>query len=63
MHLHNDPTYITAHKIRRKIKLIEGNAKCRHLKKLTCEWTLRQCLSVLGTEPNTPPPPKHWIRE
>ncbi len=26
----------------RKIKLIEGNAKCRHLKKLTCEGTLRQ---------------------
>ncbi len=27
---------------RRKIRLIEGNAKCRHLKKLTCKGTLRQ---------------------
>ena len=27
---------------RRKIRLIEGNAKCRHLKKLTCKETLRQ---------------------
>ncbi len=27
---------------RRKIKIIEGNAKCRHLKKLTCKGTLRQ---------------------
>jgi hypothetical protein len=26
----------------RKIKLIEGNAKCRHLKKIICEGTLRQ---------------------
>jgi hypothetical protein len=25
---------------RRKIRLIEGNAKCRHLKKLTCKGTL-----------------------
>ncbi len=24
---------------RRKIRLIEGNAKCRHLKKLTCKGT------------------------
>jgi DNA polymerase I-like protein with 3'-5' exonuclease and polymerase domains len=30
---------------RRKIKLIEGNAKC-HLKKFTYKVTLRQCLSV-----------------
>jgi hypothetical protein len=27
---------------RRKIRLIEGNAKCRHLKQLTCKVTLRQ---------------------
>jgi hypothetical protein len=26
----------------RKIRLIEGNAKCRHLKELTCKGTLRQ---------------------
>ncbi len=30
---------------RRKIRVIEGNAKCRHLKKLTCKGTLRQMLS------------------
>jgi hypothetical protein len=28
--------------IRRKIRLREGNAKCRHLTKLTCNGTLRQ---------------------
>jgi hypothetical protein len=27
---------------RRKIRLIEGNTKFRHLKKLTCKGTLRQ---------------------
>ncbi len=27
---------------RRKIRLIEGNAKCRHLKTVTCKETLRQ---------------------
>jgi len=26
---------------RRKIRLIEGNAKCRHLKNLTCKEILR----------------------
>ncbi len=25
---------------RRKVRLIEGHAKCRHLKKLTCKLTL-----------------------
>ncbi len=28
--------------LRRKIRLMEGNAKCRHLKKLTCNGTLLQ---------------------
>ncbi len=28
--------------LRIKIRLIEGNAKCRHLKKFTCKGTLRQ---------------------
>jgi hypothetical protein len=27
---------------RKKIRLIKGNAKCRHLKKLTCKGTLRR---------------------
>jgi hypothetical protein len=27
---------------RRKVRLIEGNAKCRYLKKLNCKGTLRQ---------------------
>jgi hypothetical protein len=34
----------------RKIRLIESNAKCRYLKKFTCEGTLRQvfiCLSPI----------------
>jgi hypothetical protein len=33
---------------RRKIRLIEGNAKCRHLKKFTCKWTLLQVLRKEG---------------
>jgi hypothetical protein len=32
--------------VRRKIGLIEVNAKCRHLKKITCKGTLRQVLAV-----------------
>jgi hypothetical protein len=30
---------------RRKVRLIESNAKCRYLKKLTCEGTL--CVKLL----------------
>ncbi len=40
---------------RRKIRLIEGNAKCRHLKKLTCKVTLRQLFICLRLR--TPYPP------
>ncbi len=35
---------------RRKIRLIKGNAKCRHLKKFTCKGTLRQVF-IWGPEP------------
>jgi hypothetical protein len=31
---------------RREIRMIESNAKCRYLKKLTCKGTLQQVLSV-----------------
>jgi hypothetical protein len=37
-------------KDRIQIRLIEGNEKCRHLKKLTCKGTLQQVLVCL-----TPP--------
>jgi hypothetical protein len=40
--------------IRRKIRLIEGNAKRRHLKKFTCKGTLRQVFICLR------PPPLLW---
>ncbi len=40
---------------RRKIRLIEGNAKCRHLKKLTCKGSEAQ-------NPVPPPPLTHCIR-
>ncbi len=40
---------------RRKIRLIEGNEKCRQLKKLTCKGTLRQVF--IGLRPRTPYPP------
>jgi hypothetical protein len=37
---------------RRKIRFIEGNRKCRHLKKLTSNGTLRQVFICL--RPRTP---------
>ncbi len=36
---------------RRKIRLIENNAKSRHLKKLTCKWTSRQVFICLMPPP------------
>jgi hypothetical protein len=41
---------------RRKIRLIEGNAKCRHLKKFTCTPLCGRYLSVWCPESITPPP-------
>ncbi len=38
-----------------KIKLIEGNAKCRHLKKLTCKETLWQVFICLRPRTQNPP--------
>ncbi len=35
----------------RKVILIEGKAKCRHLKKLTCKGTLRQVFICLRHSP------------
>ncbi len=44
----------------RKIRLKEGNAKCRHLKKLTCNGTWRQVFICL--RPRTPyPPPLYTV--
>jgi hypothetical protein len=45
--------------LRRKIRLIESNAKCRHLK-LICKRTLRQVFICLRPEPLTPPPPTYF---
>ncbi len=42
--------------IRRKIRFIESNAKCRHLKNLPGKGLWGRCLSALGSEPHTPPP-------
>ncbi len=39
-----------------KIRLIEGNAKCRHLKKSTCKGTLRQVFICLRLSNPYPPP-------
>ncbi len=41
---------------RRKIRLAEGNAKCHHLKKLTCKGTFRQVFICLRPRTLTPPP-------
>ncbi len=45
---------------RRKIRLIVGNAKCCHLKKVTCKVTLRQVFICLrpSTPYHAPPPPQ-----
>jgi hypothetical protein len=47
---------------RRKIKLIEGNAKCRHLKNGPGKGLCGRCLSVWGPEPHTLPFPTHCTR-
>jgi hypothetical protein len=51
--------------MRRKIRLIESNVKCRYLKKLTCEGTLRQVfyLSQAPKPSMNPPPLTHCIRD
>jgi hypothetical protein len=48
---------------RRKIRLIEGNAKCRHLKKCPLKGLCGRCLSVRGPGPHTPHPHTHCIRD
>ncbi len=50
-----DSPAITMH--RRKIRLIEGNAKCRHLKKLTLKGALQQVFICLWPRKPYPPPP------
>ncbi len=48
--------FVSVLRIYGKVRLIEGNAKCRILK-LTCEGTLRQVFVCL--RPRTPYPLKH----
>ncbi len=40
----------------RKTRLIEGNAKCCHLKKWPAKGLCGRCLFVWGPQPHTPPP-------
>jgi hypothetical protein len=47
---------------RSKIRLIEGNAKCCHLKKLTYKGTLRQVFICLRPRTPYPPSPTHFKR-
>ncbi len=42
--------------VRRKIRLIEGNAKCRHLKNWSVKILCGRCLSVWGPGDHTLPP-------
>jgi hypothetical protein len=44
------------------LRLIEGNAKCRHLKKLTCEGILWQVFICLRPRTPYPPPLTHCVR-
>ncbi len=46
---------------RRKMRLIEGNAKCCHLKILTCKGTLRQVFIWLRPRTPYPPPPAYTL--
>ncbi len=41
------------------MRLVKGNAKCRHLKKLICKGTLRQVFFC--QRPRTPPSPLHIV--
>jgi hypothetical protein len=40
----------------RKIRLIEGNSRCRLLTNLSVKGLCGRCLSVWGSKPHTPPP-------
>ncbi len=42
--------------VRRRIGLIEGNAKCRHFKNWQIKGLSDRCLSVWRPEPHIPPP-------
>jgi hypothetical protein len=60
----NPPIYSGARRLkqrveRRKIRLIEGNAKCRHLKKFTCKGTAGGV--YLPRTPYPTPPLTHCI--
>jgi hypothetical protein len=46
---------------RRKIRLMESNAKCRHLKKLTSNGTLRQVFICRRPRIVYTPPPLHIV--
>ncbi len=46
----------------RKIRLMEGNAYCCHLKKFTLKGSCARCLSVWGPESHTPHPFTQCIR-
>ncbi len=54
---------VNDHVTRRKIRLIEGNAKCCHLKRLTCKGTLRQVFICLRPKTPYPPPLLHNVYE
>ncbi len=49
--------FLSVQALYRKIRLIEGNVKCRHLKKLTCKGTLRQLFICVRPKPPPRPPP------
>ncbi len=60
---HSPPDHLN----RRKIRLIESNAKCRFLKKFTCKGTLRLLFYLSegpspSMTPYSPPPLTHCIR-
>ncbi len=46
---------------RRKLRLIEGNAKCRHLKNGLVKGLCGRCLSAWGSEPHNPPSNLHTV--
>jgi hypothetical protein len=46
---------------RREIRLIESNAKCGHLKKLTCKGTMRQVYIYMSGSQNLIPLPPYTL--
>jgi hypothetical protein len=58
----NDLVYLTPLRIPLMNPPIEGNDKCRHLKKWTCKWSFAAGVYLSKAQNPIPPPLTHVIR-